>query len=90
MVLVEGASKPASVVLPKTLLSEDSPFYEDAQWRKRYEDFTTVNQSKQFNLCPSNITLTQLLAVKTKEHEILREAVRIENMRMYTFEAQSR
>ncbi|EJD01024.1 uncharacterized protein FOMMEDRAFT_29808 [Fomitiporia mediterranea MF3/22] len=72
IVYVEGATKPVSVVLPKFLLSEESPFAEDAQWRKRYEEYTTVNQ------------------MKTKEHEALREAVRIENMRMLTLNAQSR
>ncbi|KAL5508377.1 hypothetical protein ACEPAH_5996 [Sanghuangporus vaninii] len=72
LVYVEGAKKPVSIVLPRTLLSEDSPFFEDAQWKKRYDEFTTVNQ------------------LKAKEHDALREAVRSENMRMQTLEAQKR
>ncbi|KAL5527264.1 hypothetical protein ACEPAG_6055 [Sanghuangporus baumii] len=72
LVCVEGAKKPLSIVLPRTLLSEDSPFFEDAQWKKRYDEFTTVNQ------------------LKAKEHDALREAVRSENMRMQTLEAQTR
>ncbi|KAH8113397.1 hypothetical protein DFH11DRAFT_1545076 [Phellopilus nigrolimitatus] len=71
-VLVAGAVKPVSIVLPKLLLSEDSPFHEDAQRKKRYDEFTTVNQ------------------MKTKEHDALRDAIRIENQRMYTLDAQSR
>lgn len=46
LIYVEDAVKPVSVILPRALLSEDSPFYEDAQWRKRYEEYTTVNQSE--------------------------------------------
>ncbi|KAL5530603.1 hypothetical protein ACEPAF_6861 [Sanghuangporus sanghuang] len=72
IVYVEGAKKPVSIVLPRTLLSEDSPFFEDAQWKKRYDEFTTVNQ------------------LKAKEHDALKEAVRSENMRMQTLEAQKR
>lgn len=43
LVSVPGASRPASLLLLRVLLAEDSPFYEDAQSKKRYDCFTTVN-----------------------------------------------
>ncbi|THH09066.1 hypothetical protein EW145_g2292 [Phellinidium pouzarii] len=45
-VSIEGSVKPVSVLLQSNLLSEDSPFYEDAQWKKQYDDFTTVSNMK--------------------------------------------
>ena len=50
LVTVEGAVRATSLAFPKQLLSEDSPFYEDASWKDRYDDFTTVNQSKKLDL----------------------------------------
>ncbi|KAI5120495.1 hypothetical protein M0805_000080 [Coniferiporia weirii] len=71
-VSIEGAVKPVSVVLPSLLQSEESPFHEDAQWKRQYDNFTTVNQ------------------MKSREHDALREAIRIENQRMYALNDQSR
>ena len=77
------------MVLPRALLSEDSPFVTDARWKKQYDDFTTVSQSKILTILSDVVALTYLRLVKAKEHEALREAVRTENMRIQTLDAQN-
>ncbi|KLO12857.1 hypothetical protein SCHPADRAFT_997861 [Schizopora paradoxa] len=43
---IPGASKPTSLILQSGLLSEISPFYDDAKWRETYECMTTLNPMK--------------------------------------------
>ncbi|KAG1874714.1 hypothetical protein DFJ58DRAFT_877886 [Suillus subalutaceus] len=71
-VLIPGSVKASGLLPPSELLSEDSPFYEEAARRSRYLSLTEAHPT----------------AVTKKDLETLREAVRTENYRMHALDAQ--
>lgn len=53
---VPGAAKPASLLLPRELLTEGGPFMVDARWKRRYDDLTNTTPSMSFSYHTSTIT----------------------------------
>lgn len=66
---------------------QDSPFFEDAERRQRYLDFTGYHSSTCFHKV-SVQACWSYCTVKSKELEDLAEAVRTENYRLHALQAQ--